>query len=98
MAGAKTQPTDEDPRAFIDRQPDPQRRADCHALLAMMEDAAGAPAVMWGPAIMMGVGAVIGGQVGARLAARLRGPLVLRLLALALFLSGARLAARGLGV
>ena len=52
MAGAKTQPTDEDPRAFIDRQPDPQRRADCHALLAMMEDAAGAPAVMWGPAII----------------------------------------------
>ena len=52
MAGAKTQPTDEDPRAFIDRQPDPQRRADCHALLAMMEDAAGAPAMMWGPAII----------------------------------------------
>jgi hypothetical protein len=52
MSEAKTQPTDEDPRAFLDRIDDPQRRADCHAVLAMMQKAAGAPAVMWGPAIV----------------------------------------------
>ena len=52
MAEAKTQPTDEDPAAFLDRIEDPQRRADCHAVLAMMRQASGAPAVMWGPAIV----------------------------------------------
>lgn len=52
MAEAKTQPTTEDPAAFLDRIEDPQRRADCHAVLAMMRKAAGAPAVMWGPAIV----------------------------------------------
>ena len=49
---AKTQPTDEDPIAFLDRIEDPQRRADCHAVLAMMQKAAGAPPVMWGAAIV----------------------------------------------
>ena len=52
MAEAKTQPTTEDPAAFLDRIEDPQRRADCHTVLAMMQKAAGAPAVMWGPAIV----------------------------------------------
>ena len=52
MAEAKTQPTTEDPAAFLDRIEDPQRRADCHAVLAMIRKAAGAPAVMWGPAIV----------------------------------------------
>jgi hypothetical protein len=52
MAEAKTQPTDEDPAVFLDRIEDPQRRADCHAVLAMMRQASGAPAVMWGPAIV----------------------------------------------
>ncbi len=49
---AKTQPTDEDPRAFLDRVENAQRRADCHTVLAMMENAAGVPPVMWGPAIV----------------------------------------------
>lgn len=52
MAEAKTQPTDEDPAAFLDRIEDAQRRADCHAVLATMRQASGAPAVMWGPAIV----------------------------------------------
>ncbi|TNJ33433.1 DUF1801 domain-containing protein [Arenimonas terrae] len=52
MAEAKTQPTDEDPAGFLDRIEDPQRRADSHAVLAMMRQASGAPAVMWGPAIV----------------------------------------------
>jgi len=52
MTEAKTQPTTEDPAAFIDRIEDPQRRADCHAVMAMMARHSGAPAVMWGPAIV----------------------------------------------
>lgn len=52
MAEAKTRPTADDPAAFIDRLEDPQRRADCHAILAMFRKASGAPAVMWGPAIV----------------------------------------------
>lgn len=52
MGEAKTQPTDEDPHAFIDRVGDAARRADCHAVMAMMRKAAGAPPVMWGPAIV----------------------------------------------
>jgi hypothetical protein len=49
---AKTQPTDQDPIAFLDRIEDPQRRADCHAVLEMMRKATGAPPVMWGAAIV----------------------------------------------
>jgi hypothetical protein len=49
---AKTQPTNQDPVAFLDRIEDPQRRADCHAVLAMMQKATGAPPVMWGAAII----------------------------------------------
>lgn len=49
---AKTQPTNEDPIAFLERIEDPQRRADCHAVLAMMQKATGAPPVMWGAAIV----------------------------------------------
>ena len=52
MAEAKTRPTSVSPAEFIDRLEDPQRRADCHAILAMMAKASGAPAVMWGPAIV----------------------------------------------
>lgn len=52
MSEAKTQPTTEDPVAFVDRIEDPQRRADCHAVMAMMRKAAGAPPVMWGAAIV----------------------------------------------
>ena len=52
MSEAKTQATTEDPRVFIDRIEDATRRADCHAVMAMMQQASGASAVMWGTAIV----------------------------------------------
>jgi hypothetical protein len=52
MSEAKTQVTTEDPAAFVDRIEDPQRRTDCQVVLAMMQKAAGAPAEMWGAAIV----------------------------------------------
>lgn len=52
MSEAKTQPTAEDPVAFVDRIEDPQRRADCHAVMAMMRKAAGTAPVMWGATIV----------------------------------------------
>jgi hypothetical protein len=50
--------------------------------------------VMIGPAILMGVGAAGGAQLGARLAMRLRGGKILRLLSLALLVVGVRLLLR----
>ena len=48
----KTQPTRADVEAFLDAVADPQRRADCRRVLALMEAATGAPAEMWGPSII----------------------------------------------
>lgn len=48
----KTRPTRASVTAFIELQADPIRRADCHALLALMQAATGEPAVMWGTAIV----------------------------------------------
>ncbi|MGH7702268.1 MAG: sulfite exporter TauE/SafE family protein [Gemmatimonadales bacterium] len=50
--------------------------------------------VLAGPAILMGIGAVGGAQVGARLARRLHGSRLIRLLSLALGLVGLRLLLR----
>lgn len=47
--------------------------------------------VLIGPAILMGIGAAGGSQVGARIAMRLRGGKILRLLSLALIVVGIRL-------
>jgi uncharacterized protein len=47
--------------------------------------------VLIGPAILMGIGAAGGSQVGARIAMRLRGGKILRLLSLALIVVGVRL-------
>ena len=47
-----TQPTDADVTAFLDAVPDERRRADGHAMRALMERVTGEPAVMWGPAIV----------------------------------------------
>ncbi len=55
MAENKTQPTDEPVAAFLARVADPQRRADCEAVLAMMRRAAGVEPVMWGSG-MVGFG------------------------------------------
>lgn len=49
----KTQPTDVDPLEFIDTvDTTAVRRADAHALLAMMEEVTGQPPRMWGPSII----------------------------------------------
>jgi len=50
--------------------------------------------VLTGPAILMGIGAVGGAQVGARLARRLHGARILRFLSLALAIVGLRLLLR----
>lgn len=52
MAKAKTQPTTESVAAFLKRATDDERRKDCATLVRIMQDAAGAPAVMWGTAIV----------------------------------------------
>lgn len=49
---AKTQPTTASVDAFIDAIADPRRREDCRRVRALMEAATGAPAVMWGEAIV----------------------------------------------
>lgn len=54
--------------------------------------------VLAGPAIALAAGAVIGAQVGAHLATRMKGTTIVRLLAGALVITGARLALRGFGV
>jgi hypothetical protein len=51
----KTRATDGDVTAFLDSVPDERRRADGHAVRALMEGVTGAPAVMWGPT-MVGFG------------------------------------------
>lgn len=53
----QTQPTTADVTAFIDSVDDPQRRADGHRLRELFERVTGAPATMWGPAIV-GFGSV----------------------------------------
>jgi len=55
MAAIKTRPTGEDVTAFLDAVPDERRRAEGHALRALMERITGEPATMWGPT-MVGFG------------------------------------------
>jgi hypothetical protein len=50
-----TTPTDADPRAYLEAVASPRRRADSLAVLELMADVTGAPAVMWGPS-MVGFG------------------------------------------
>ena len=52
MAEAKTQPTNEPVADFLGRLADPQRRADCEAVLALMQRATGVAPVMWGAGIV----------------------------------------------
>jgi hypothetical protein len=52
VAELKTQPTDEDVAAFLAAVADPQRRADCEQLVAMMSRATGAPPRLWGSSIV----------------------------------------------
>lgn len=52
MAETKTLATSADVAAFIAAVPDPVRRADAQALVALMGRVSGAPAVMWGSSII----------------------------------------------
>ena len=52
MAKMKTTPTQASVDAYIDAVADAQKRADCRAVAAMMAEATGAPARMWGPSIV----------------------------------------------
>lgn len=48
----KTQPTDQNAAEYLNAIEDPKRREDCLRLLEIFEEEVGAPAVMWGDAIV----------------------------------------------
>ena len=52
MAEPKTQQNDLDVDTFLDSVEDEGRRADAHTLRTLMEEITGAPATMWGRAIV----------------------------------------------
>ena len=52
MAKMKTTPTQASVDAYLDAVEDEKKRADCRAIAAMMAEATGAPARMWGPSIV----------------------------------------------
>jgi hypothetical protein len=52
MATLKTQATGGDVTAFLDAVPAAGRRADAHALRALIERVTGSAATMWGPSIV----------------------------------------------
>ena len=52
MGENKTRPTDASVAGFIARVDGEERRADCEALVALMQRVTGEPAVLWGEAII----------------------------------------------
>jgi hypothetical protein len=52
VATLKTQPTDEDVEAFLDRIEDPKKREDSRAICRLMAEETGEPPRMWGDAIV----------------------------------------------
>lgn len=52
MAEPKTRPTDRDVHKFLTSVEPVQRREDCKALIAIMQNVTGSNPVMWGPAIV----------------------------------------------
>jgi uncharacterized protein len=77
--------------------------ATSHFVLAIMATvgtathlAAGDLTDVWPRAVYIGIGAVVGAQLGARLSTRVRGPAIVRVLAVALVIVALRLAAQGL--
>jgi len=50
-----TQPTDVNPRTYLESVPNERRRHDALTLLDLIQDVTAAPAVMWGPG-MVGFG------------------------------------------
>lgn len=52
MAEAKTKPTNESVKDFLNRIPEAERREDCIAVAKMMEEITGEKPKMWGPSIV----------------------------------------------
>jgi hypothetical protein len=52
MAEAKTKPTNESVKDFLDRIPEAERREDCFAIAKIMEEVTGEKPKMWGPSIV----------------------------------------------
>jgi hypothetical protein len=52
MAEAKTKPTTQSVKDFINTVGDPQTRADCATIAKLMEEASGSKPVMWGSSII----------------------------------------------
>jgi hypothetical protein len=52
MATLKTQPTTSDVPAFLEAVADPGRRADCRALMGLMQEVSGEPGRLWGTSIV----------------------------------------------
>ena len=52
MAEAKTKPTNQSVKEFLNQVADPERRADCFAVAKIMEELTGEKPKMWGPSIV----------------------------------------------
>ena len=52
MAEAKTKPTKQKLKDYVNTLPEPQTRADCLTIAKLMEEATGSKPVMWGPSIV----------------------------------------------
>jgi hypothetical protein len=52
MAEAKTKPTNHSVEEFLNKIPEPERRADCFAVAKMLEEITGEKPKMWGPSIV----------------------------------------------
>lgn len=52
MSDAKTRPTQQDVGGFLAQIADPQQRADCQALCALLSEEAGAEPQLWGSSIV----------------------------------------------
>jgi hypothetical protein len=52
MAEAKTKPTNESVKDFLNRIPEAERREDCFAVAKIMDEKTGEKPKMWGPSIV----------------------------------------------
>ena len=52
MAEQKTKPTNQSVKEFLNKIPEPERRADCFAVAKIMEEITGEKPRMWGPSIV----------------------------------------------
>jgi len=52
MAEAKTQPTNQSVKEFLNQIQEPERRADCFEIVKIMEKITGEKPTMWGPSIV----------------------------------------------